>query len=294
MNLLDKSIVVSIVFGILSAISIGLADLLSIAVANRLGLIRTGFWTKLLAIAWATPFLFFFGVSFSLDSNHWILFFLLGIGNVITYLVLIRSLQLGPVSVIAPLTSLFPIVSITLAVLFLNEHLEVVQILVISIALFGASMTVFKPTKFGGISNNLTSGVLLGCVATILIGFEMFFRGALSKQVGWLLSVYVPLIISLSFFGQIAVVRREWPWERMQFGTFFLLCLASLFMVSAFFLFARGAEIGSVAIVAVAFNTYPLVPILGGIIFFKERLLISQIFGIVLMLGALALLGIIS
>ena len=294
MNLLDKSIVVSIVFGILSAISIGLADLLSIAVANRLGLIRTGFWTKLLAIAWATPFLFFFGVSFSLDSNHWILFFLLGIGNVITYLVLIRSLQLGPVSVIAPLTSLFPIVSITLAVLFLNEHLEVVQILVISIALFGASMTVFKPTKFGGISNNLTSGVLLGCVATILIGFEMFFRGALSKQVGWLLSVYVPLIISLSFFGQIAVVRREWPWERMKFGTFSLLCLASLLMVSAFFLFARGTEIGSVAIVAVAFNTYPLVPILGGIIFFKERLLISQIFGIVLMLGALALLGIIS
>ena len=156
---------------------------------------------------------------------------------------LIRSLQLGPVSVIAPLTSLFPIVSITLAVLFLNEHLEVVQILVISIALFGASMTVFKPTKFGGISNNLTSGVLLGCVATILIGFEMFFRGALSKQVGWLLSVYVPLIISLSFFGQIAVVRREWPWERMKFGTFFLLCLASLLMVSAFFLFARGTEI---------------------------------------------------
>ena len=294
MNLLDKSIVVSIVFGILSAISIGLADLLSIAVANRLGLVRTGFWTKLLAIAWATPFLFFFGVSFSLDSNHWILFFLLGIGNVITYLVLIRSLQLGPVSVIAPLTSLFPIVSITLAVLFLNEHLEVVQILVISIALFGASMTVFKPTKFGGISNNLTSGVLLGCVATILIGFEMFFRGALSKQVGWLLSVYVPLIISLSFFSQIAVIRREWPWERMRFGTFFLLCLASLLMVSAFFLFARGTEIGSVAVVAVAFNTYPLVPILGGIIFFKERLLISQIFGIVLMLGALALLGIIS
>ena len=76
---MDKSIVVSIVFGILGAIVIGLADLLSIAIANRIGLIRTGFWPKFLAIAWATPFLFFFGETFSLDSNHWILFFLLGI-----------------------------------------------------------------------------------------------------------------------------------------------------------------------------------------------------------------------
>ena len=227
----------------------------------------------------------------SLDS---ILFFVLGIGNVVTYLVLIRSLQLGPVSVIAPITSLFPIVSITLAILFLGEYLEVVQIIVIFIALFGASMTVFKPTKFGAKSNNFSPGILLGFVATTLIGFEMFFRGAISKQVGWFLSVYIPLIVSLTVFAQISVVRKEWPWEGMNLRIFSFLCAASALMVAAFFLFARGAEIGSVAIVSVAFNIYPLVPILGGIIFFKERLLISQIIGIMLMLGGLVLLGIIS
>jgi len=40
----DNAIVLSIVFGVLSASGIGIADLITIGVARNIGLISTGLW----------------------------------------------------------------------------------------------------------------------------------------------------------------------------------------------------------------------------------------------------------
>ena len=287
----DNPIVLSIVFGVLSATSIGIADLITIGVARKIGLVSTGLWEKLLAVLIVTPYFLFTSSGSDIIFEHWDLLVILGFINLITYLVLIRSLQIGPVSVIAPLTTLFSIVSLGLAYLFLDERLTYSQVIVIGVALIGAVVTVFKPGKFNLVSSSLTTGVLLGLLATLVVGTQFFLQGTISKQVGWFLGVYFPMMFSIFGFIPISFYKREIPWQKLNFSIFGLLLLTSSMKIGGFFLFARGAELGSIGMISVGTTAYPVIPILAGVLLFKERLVYTQVIGISLLLGSLAVLA---
>ncbi len=290
---MDNTIVISIAFGVLSATSIGIADLITIGLARKIGLISTGLWEKLLAVLIVTPYFLLNGSGFEIVFKYWDILILLAFINLLSYLFLIRSLQIGPVSVIAPLTTLFSVVSLALAYLFLDERLTFSQVTVISVALIGAVITVFKPGKINLVSSNLGIGIVLGFFATLIIGAQFFVQGAISKEVGWFLGVYFPMMFSIFGFVPIAFYKREIPWQKINIKIIGLLLMTSSMKIGAFFLFSRGAELGSIGIVSVAHTTYPVIPIFAGVLLFKERLSYSQVLGIVLLLSSLAILSVV-
>ena len=290
---MDNTIVISIAFGVLSATSIGIADLITIGLARKIGLISTGLWEKLLAVLIVTPYFLLNGYGFEIVFKYWDILILLAFINLLSYLFLIRSLQIGPVSVIAPLTTLFSVVSLALAYLFLDERLTFSQVTVISVALIGAVITVFKPGKIKLGSSNLGIGIVLGFFATLIIGAQFFVQGAISKEVGWFLGVYFPMMFSIFGFVPIAFYKREIPWQKINIKIIGLLLMTSSMKIGAFFLFSRGAELGSIGIVSVAHTTYPVIPIFAGVLLFKERLSYSQVLGIVLLLSSLAILSVV-
>ena len=290
---MDNTIVISIAFGVLSATSIGIADLITIGLARKIGLISTGLWEKLLAVLIVTPYFLLNGSGFEIVFKYWDILILLAFINLLSYLFLIRSLQIGPVSVIAPLTTLFSVVSLALAYLFLDERLTFSQVTVISVALIGAVITVFKPGKINLGSSNLGIGIVLGFFATLIIGAQFFVQGAISKEVGWFLGVYFPMMFSIFGFVPIAFYKREIPWQKINIRIIGLLLMTSSMKIGAFFLFSRGAELGSIGIVSVAHTTYPVIPIFAGVLLFKERLSYSQVLGIVLLLSSLAILSVV-
>ena len=290
---MDNTIVISIAFGVLSATSIGIADLITIGLARKIGLISTGLWEKLLAVLIVTPYFLLNDSGFEIVFKYWDILILLAFINLLSYLFLIRSLQIGPVSVIAPLTTLFSVVSLALAYLFLDERLTFSQVTVISVALIGAVITVFKPGKIKLGSSNLGIGIVLGFFATLIIGAQFFVQGAISKEVGWFLGVYFPMMFSIFGFVPIAFYKREIPWQKINIKIIGLLLMTSSMKIGAFFLFSRGAELGSIGIVSVAHTTYPVIPIFAGVLLFKERLSYSQVLGIVLLLSSLAILSVV-
>ena len=290
---MDNTIVISIAFGVLSATSIGIADLITIGLARKIGLISTGLWEKLLAVLIVTPYFLLNGSGFEIVFKYWDILILLAFINLLSYLFLIRSLQIGPVSVIAPLTTLFSVVSLALAYLFLDERLTFSQVTVISVALIGAVITVFKPGKINLGSSNLGIGIVLGFFATLIIGAQFFVQGAISKEVGWVLGVYFPMMFSIFGFVPIAFYKREIPWQKINIKIIGLLLMTSSMKIGAFFLFSRGAELGSIGIVSVAHTTYPVIPIFAGVLLFKERLSYTQVAGIVLLLSSLAILSVV-
>ena len=281
---MDNAIVLSIVFGVLGATAIGIADLITIGLARKIGLVTTGIWEKLLAVLIVTPYFLFTIPTSDIMFENWDLLILLGVVNLITYLVLIKSLQIGPVSVIAPLTTLFSIVSLGLAYLFLDEKLTYTQISVIGVALTGAVVTVLRTGNFNLVSSSLTAGVLL-------VGTQMFLQGAISKQVGWFFGVYFPMMLSIFGFIPVLFYKREIPWHSLSIRVFCLLLITSSLKIGGFFLFARGAELGSIGMVSVGTTTYPVIPIIAGVLLFKERLSYTQLIGISLLLGSLAVLA---
>jgi drug/metabolite transporter (DMT)-like permease len=57
--------------------------------------------------------------------------------------------------------------------------------------------------------------------------------------------------------------------------------------------YARGAEVGLVSIVTAASATYPLIPVLGGVVLLHERPVPTQYLGIAMVIGGLLLLGVV-
>jgi drug/metabolite transporter (DMT)-like permease len=55
--------------------------------------------------------------------------------------------------------------------------------------------------------------------------------------------------------------------------------------------FARGGQLGLVAVTAAVSSAYPVIPLVGGLLLFRERLLRQQVGGAVLILAGLILLG---
>ena len=142
-------------------------------------------------------------------------------------------------------------------------------------------------------SSNLGIGIVLGFFATLIIGAQFFVQGAISKEVGWFLGVYFPMMFSIFGFVPIAFHKREIPWQKLNIKIIGLLLMTSSMKIGAFFLFSRGAELGSIGIVSVAHTTYPVIPIIAGVLLFKERLSYTQVAGIVLLLSSLAILSVV-
>ena len=119
----------------------------------------------------------------------------------------------------------------------------------------------------------------------------MFLQGAISKQVGWFFGVYFPMMLSIFGFIPVLFYKREIPWHSLSIRVFCLLLITSSLKIGGFFLFARGAELGSIGMVSVGTTTYPVIPIIAGVLLFKERLSYTQLIGISLLLGSLAVLA---
>jgi drug/metabolite transporter (DMT)-like permease len=58
--------------------------------------------------------------------------------------------------------------------------------------------------------------------------------------------------------------------------------------------FARGDQVGLVAVTAAVSSVYPVIPLVGGLLIFHERLMRQQVGGAILIVAGLILLGLSS
>lgn len=79
----------------------------------------------------------------NLSARDWTLGIAVGLLMAIGTLALFAALRRGKASVVVPLTALYPLVTVILAVLFLNEHLDLTKIAAIALALI-AGMALSK------------------------------------------------------------------------------------------------------------------------------------------------------
>ncbi len=65
----------------------------------------------------------------------------------------------------------------------------------------------------------------------------------------------------------------------------------TLFLLAGLIFFTGGDQVGLVAVTATVSSAYPIIPLIGGLLFFRERLMRQQVGGAVLILVGLVLLG---
>jgi drug/metabolite transporter (DMT)-like permease len=285
-------------YGLLSALSWGVSTLLAAVAARRIGALRTvavgelaalvGYWTLFLAGHVS------FGGLDGGDPRAWLLV-LAGAIGVVGYLALYRGLESGHVGLVSAISACYGGVIAALSVLLLHERLTAAAVAGIVATVIGIVLAVTRretgpPTAAAG-GRAPAIGVVFGLVAALCYGVGGFMIGRYSISLGWLVPVVVArcgaMVLLLVLLGtplRGPAVARPGP------GVAWALA-AGLADAAGVAFFARGDQVGLVSVTAAVSSAYPVIPLIGGLLLFRERLQRQQAGGAVLILAGLVLLG---
>lgn len=203
------------------------------------------------------------------------------LGNVSYYSALAAG---GKAALVVPLTALYPLVTILLAVVFLRERLSWIQGAGLVLSL--AAIWLFNIPDGSG----LWSGAVIHALPPILLWGLSGFLQKLST--GRIAAETAAVVYLLSFIpvGLYYAVREPWPapfpasiWLAV-LGMGFFLAFGNYAMLAAF------AQGGKAAIIAPLGGLYPLLSVPAAVVIFHERIGPREIAGLVLaVLAVLAL-----
>ncbi len=134
-------------------------------------------------------------------------------------------------------------------------------------------------------------GVAFGLVAALCYGVGGFMIGRYTRDLGWLVPVVVArggsMVLLLAL---LATPLRGPAGTRRASGVAWALA-AGLTDAAGLVFFTRGDQVGLVAVTAAVSSAYPVIPLIGGLLVFRERMARQQIGGAILILAGLVLLG---
>ena len=288
-------------YGLLSALSWGVSTLMAAAAARLIGALRTviigeaaglaGYWT-----------LFLLG-QFSLrgvGGSVWLLI-LAGVIAVLGYLALYRGLETGHVGLVSAISACYGGVIAVLSVVLLHERLTVAAVAGIAATVAGVMLAVIRretsPPPDALNPAALTPvrapavGAVFGLAAALCYGIGGFMIGRYSISLGWL----VPVVVARGGAMVLLLVLLATPLRgpavpRPGRGVAWALA-AGLADAAGLVFFTRGDQVGLVAVTAAVSSAYPIIPLVGGLLLFGERLQRQQAGGAALILAGLVLLG---
>jgi drug/metabolite transporter (DMT)-like permease len=134
-------------------------------------------------------------------------------------------------------------------------------------------------------------GAAFGVTAALCYGVGGFMIGRYTRDFGWL----VPVVVArggamVLLLGLLATPLRGPVGTQHASGVAWALA-AGLTDAAGLIFFARGDQVGLVAVTAAVSSAYPVIPLVGGLLLFRERMAGQQIGGAILILAGLVLLG---
>ena len=279
------------VLGLVAALTFGVADFVAAIVARKIGITRLLVVTHVAGVGIATPYLLFganlHGIPFLFLPAFAVVSLLL-IATLVSYY---KGLQLGPVALVSPIVSAHLVVVILLSVLVLGERMGSVQIIGMAAAVGGVIIASMALDRSHPDKHQSSKGLWFALAATLGGGFFVFALGALSREVGWFFAIYVVRLITLFILLGAQRAMPNLAWRTVSTKYILVAALVGILQFGGLAAYAMGTQVGPISIVAAAFSVYPIVPMVGGLIVFRERLASRQAFGLATVLAGLMVLA---
>ena len=291
-------------YGSLCALCWGISTLLAAVAARRIGALRTVVLGEAAALV-SYLLVFIFG-HFSLNGvgdSAWLLI-LAGLIGVCGYLALYRGLESGHVGLVSAISACYGGVIALLSVVLLRERLTAAAVAGIVATVAGVMLAVMRRqavleeeavapegTASAARVKAPAIGAAFGMAAALCYGVGGFMIGRYTRDLGWLAPVVVARCGAMVLLlGLLATPLRGPAGARLTQGLPWALA-AGLVDAAGLVCFARGDQVGLVSVTAAVSSAYPLISLVGGLLFFRERLRPQQVGGAVLLLAGLVLLG---
>ena len=284
-------VIESLAFGLLAALGWGASDFAAALITRRIGGLPTVFWVHVGSVVLSTAYLPFAGDIGSISATQWTEMAGISVLAFGTYIFFYRALQIGPIAIVTPIIGANAVVVILLAVALTGERLSGLQLAAMPAVIGGVALVSVDLRNLRSSRELVGQGVLFGIVAMVCLGSWQYLVGLASRELGWFLPVYLTRIMTLTLVAPALVVTRRAPWRslgpKLLAGAVFVAALETL----GLFAFARGAEVGVISIVAASATIYPVLPMLGGLLLFRERIAPNQWVGLAAAMGGLVLLA---
>jgi drug/metabolite transporter (DMT)-like permease len=281
-----------IILGLTGAVCWGMADFAARFASRRVGAYRTLFFMQFFGFLALSVYLKFNG-GFSHVApgwQPWALTVAAGLLNVAASLSLYHSFEIGVMSIVGPVSSSYPALTVILA-LASGERIHALRAVGMAITFAGVILAAMSfapkasdpsaPTAASS-GAHLSRGVGWAILAAVGFGFMFWFLGFhVVPLVGDAVSVWVmrlTALVSLSVFALPARQSIRLPHG----GVWWMLAAVGLMDTAAFVANNAGLHIGPVSVVSVLASLYGAVTVLLSWIFLRERLERSQWLGIVL------------
>jgi drug/metabolite transporter (DMT)-like permease len=308
----------AIILGLTGAVCWGGADFAARFASRRVGAYRTLFFMQFFGFIALSVYLkfrcgFFEGIA--PGWYPWALAALAGVINMIASLSLYYSFQIGVMSIVAPVSSAYPALTVALAITS-GERITALRGLGLAITLVGVILaaTTFTPSAASPVNESpvnpnpvnesaaeetaaketahLSKGVGWALLAALGFGVLFWFLGFyVVPAVGPTISVWVIRFTSFSVLAVAAIPARQ-SLKLPSGSVWWLLAAVGFLDTAAFVANNTGLHTGQVSVVSVLASLYGAVTVLLAWIFLREKLERTQWLGIILIFAGIVLVSI--
>lgn len=306
-------------FGMITALTLGVNNLLTAAVTRRFGVLRSTTVTLTIAfvvmIGWAVAI----GVPFQVARSQLVFLGILGMAAAGSFVGTYMALRLGPVSVVSPITALGGAMTVVYSYLWLGEEIRALQWAGIAIAVVGAvlaSLVIQRGAKIRLVTLGpvfAMIGVLVGAVSNaglripilteedpaygrfslpildIPLQHDLDPNLTVITQRAYTVLYVALLFVAVSWWRKRRRHRTGGPstFEAEDRARFtwrhgWLLIMVGLIDAVSFISFGYGLANASAWLIGILSQSGRVIAVIGGVVFFKERLHRLQWLGVAL------------
>jgi drug/metabolite transporter (DMT)-like permease len=267
------------VLGTLAAVAWGVTDVFITYLSRRGGFFKTLILTQAIGVALLVVIALALEDLPGPSAAQLLALAALGPVAVAAYGGFYRALELGPIAIVSPIASANGAVVVLLAVVVLGESLSSLQALGCLLVLGFIVLAALEPrAEVAGEGSG--SGIRLALVASAAFGGYLFALATFSDDLGWLVPILIARAMTVAILAAVAVtLPPAAPGALGRIGVAGCL-LAGALDASGYLVFNRGAEIGELAITSAAAASYPVIPILVGLLALRERVAGHQMVGV--------------
>ncbi len=281
-----QSGVVSIVFGLATAIFFAASSLTASRAARLIGASSTVAWAMLIGLVVTTPLVLVAGIPTGLTGTNSIWWAVSGLGNVAGLVLAASAFRFGKVGVVAPILATEGALAATIAAI-LGESIAPLAAFVLLVIVGGVILAAIGKDPAPIPNERPVRAAVLATIGAFAFGISLYATGNLSDElpIAWLLlparSVgVIALFIPLLLLRKLRLTKAAAPY----------VVLVGLVEVLGFTCYSIGAQYG-VVVTAVLSSQFAAIAAIMAYLLFKEKLGRVQIAGVaVIVAGVVALI----
>jgi drug/metabolite transporter (DMT)-like permease len=285
---------VGVAWGLAAAALWGLADFTAAVASRQTGAFRVVLAFHVIAVVALGVLAAATGELGRVSPDEIWKFAWVGALGALSYATFYQALEIGPISIASPIISAYAAVSLVLAVIVIGEALTAAQVAAVVIVMGGVALASADLAQLHRVERRQALGIVLAIVTAVAIGAFVFGNAYYAPAYGWLVPIFLSRGFATVFLVAAAVRLRAFTNAGIDARWIRWVIFLAAVDTGGYIAFNLGAERAETSIVSAASAPYAVIPIVAGVILFRERPAPIQWGGIAAVIGGVVLLGLVS